>query len=124
VPYPRENVRIRAGIDVVTISRTARAKPLKRPGLPEAVRQEFTDHDDSSEAPIELDREAKRELLAVLEHWLAEVGQARLPRGIYGLRNVLADEREAQARPRDSPSRWRRAPKRRRPAGRHAVPIT
>jgi hypothetical protein len=80
---------------VVTISWAAREELHERIGhLPggDDVQRRFEAVGTSR--PVKLDVAGKSLVLAVVSHWLDEVGVDRLPEGIFELRNALADDRD------------------------------
>jgi hypothetical protein len=71
-------------------SRDALLERLRREGDADAIIAAF--QAVGATRPVQIPRQAKRQLLAHLEAWLVEVHATGLPDGLFELRNALHDE--------------------------------
>lgn len=90
----QHNIRIACSRGTIELPRRSRDALLER------IRNELTDgvlDAFETSATVKLDRAGTRLVVDVIDKWARAVGAPRLPAGIWGLRNALADDLAAPA---------------------------
>ena len=90
----QHNIRIACSRGTIELPRRSRDALLER------IRNELADgvlDAFETSATVKLDRAGARLVVDVIDKWARAVGAPRLPAGIWGLRNALADDLAAPA---------------------------
>lgn len=90
----QHNIRIACSRGTIELPRRSRDALLER------IRNELADgvlDAFETSATVKLDRAGTRLVVDVIDKWARAVGAPRLPAGIWGLRNALADDLAAPA---------------------------
>ena len=80
----------RGNIVIPSASRDTLLREIRRIDSAKSIRDAFENVGAST--PVELSRDDKMNLLELLDFWSTEVSVAKLPDGIWDLRNALADD--------------------------------
>ena len=80
----------RGNITIPWASRDTLLREIRRIDSAKSIRGAFENVDASS--PVQLSLDDKRNLVGLLNFWSTEVSIARLPEGIWDLRNALVED--------------------------------